>query len=62
MSDQRGRYKSISDCIRQMIQNEGGKRAFFRGFGAMWTGMAPYTIIQLLTWEYLRSMAGYNGI
>ena len=63
--NQRGevqQYKGIVDCAGQMYRNEGGLFSFYKGFGPQWARFAPFTTIQLLTWEFLRKMAGFNAI
>lgn len=35
MNDKERQYRGVSDCVKQMLQNEGPK-AFFKGFGMCW--------------------------
>ena len=63
--NQRGQekhYEGIIDCAKKMVKNEGGLISFYRGFGPQWARFAPFTTIQLLTWELLRKMSGFNAI
>jgi hypothetical protein len=55
-------YNGIADCASQMIKNEGGLFSFYRGFGPTWARFAPFTSIQLITWEYLRKISGIDGL
>jgi len=45
-----------------MIANEGGPMSFYKGFGPTWARFAPFTTIQLMIWEYMRALAGMEGI
>lgn len=49
-------------CAKYMYSNEGGFFAFYKGFGPTWARFAPFTTIQLVTWEALRAMAGIEGL
>ena len=62
MSSKEGTYRGIIDCGAKMVRNEGGMMAFYRGFGPQWMRFAPFTTIQLLTWEKLRNLCGLDGI
>ena len=55
-------YHGIFDCIYKMIHHEGGVRAFYRGFGPQWARFAPLITIQLLVWEWLRKISGFDAI
>jgi len=55
-------YTGMIDCGRQMIKNEGGLTSFYRGFGPTWARFAPFTTIQLVSWEILRKQCGFEAI
>lgn len=56
------KYNGIIDCAQKMVRHEGGFIAFYRGFGSQWARFAPFSIIQLLTWEFLRTLCGMEGL
>jgi hypothetical protein len=41
--------------VAKLLYKNGGFTQFYKGFGAQWFGFAPFTIIQLVLWEQLRS-------
>lgn len=55
------KYKGLIDCLVKTVKNEGPK-GLYKGFVPMWGRMGPFTVIQLVTWEQLRKMAGMSTI
>lgn len=45
-----------------MLKEAGGFYNFYRGFGPQWARFAPFTTIQLLSWETLRVLCGMKTI
>lgn len=55
------KYKGLLDCLVKTVKNEQFK-GLFKGFIPMWGRKGPGTVIQLVTWEQLRIISGYNSI
>lgn len=51
---QAARFTSTVDCIKSLAKHE-GLRSFWRGAGWTWLRMGPYTFVQLVVWESVRS-------
>ena len=49
-------------CAKYMYNNEGGVKAFYKSFGPTWMRFAPFTTIQLVSWEALRKCCGIEGL
>ena len=58
--DQGVRYNGIIDCFRQMWRTEGFS-GFFKGFGPTLLSGAPYTGIQMTTYELLKRAGPDDG-
>jgi len=54
-------YKNTLDCAFKLFKTE-GPAAFYKGFTAQWMRFGPFNIVQLMTWEKLRSYYGMKGI
>ena len=54
-------YNGIIDCATKIFKNE-GPMAFYKGFTPQWMRFGPFTIVQLMVWEKLRSYWGMKGI
>ena len=54
------RYAGIADCFRQMVRTEGWA-GLFKGFGPTMVSGAPYTGIQMTSYEMLKRNSG-DGI
>jgi hypothetical protein len=55
------KYKGLADCLIKTVKNEGFK-GLYKGFIPMWGRMGPFTVIQLVSWEQLRKLSGYDSI
>ena len=55
------KYSGLRDCAKKMYA-EGGYPMFLRGFGPQWARFAPFTTIQLLSWEAMRKFGGFKGV
>ena len=51
------RYAGIADCFRQMVRTEGWS-GLFKGFGPTMVSGAPYTGIQMTSYEMLKRSTG----
>ena len=58
--DQGVRYLGIADCFRQMMRTE-GIAGFFKGFGPTLLSGAPYTGIQMTSYELLKRAGPNEG-
>lgn len=54
-------YTGIIDCAQKMLARE-GPFSFYKGFIPQWSRFAPFTTIQLVTWETLRKMTGFGAL
>eukprot|EP01017_Pseudomicrothorax_dubius_P033490 TRINITY_DN4490_c0_g3_i1.p2 TRINITY_DN4490_c0_g3~~TRINITY_DN4490_c0_g3_i1.p2 ORF type:complete len:298 (-),score=84.58 TRINITY_DN4490_c0_g3_i1:1064-1957(-) len=54
-------YNGMIDCALKSVRNE-GVLSLYKGFLAQWMRFGPFTIIQLMVWEKLRSLAGMRSI
>lgn len=55
------KYKGLIDCMLKTVKNE-GPLGLYKGFVPMWGRMGPFTVIQLTTWEQLRSLCGIKNL
>lgn len=55
------KYKGLIDCMMKTVKNE-GPLGLYKGFVPMWGRMGPFTVIQLTTWEQLRSLCGIKNL
>jgi solute carrier family 25 protein 14/30 len=61
LSDDRGRYRSISDCVRQTFR-QGGIPVFFTGWTPAYLRLGPHTVLSFLLIEEIRSLLGMKTI
>ena len=61
MTSSKGADNGILDCAKKMLQ-QGGYKAFYRGFLPQCLNMSPFVMIQLLTYETLRRLSGFEGM
>ncbi len=54
-------YKGMFDAIFKTVKNEGAM-ALYKGFTPQWLRFGPYTVIMLMSWEYLRKISGIDAI
>lgn len=54
-------YKGIIDCAVTTLKEEGAM-TFYKGFTPQWLRFGPFTVVQLVVWEWLRSLYGIRGI
>jgi len=47
-------YSGVIDCFRQMVKNEGGVRALYRGLSANLVGIVPEKALKLAVNDFLR--------
>jgi len=51
----------MTDALIKTVKNE-GILALYKGFTPQWLRFGPYTIIQLMSWEFLRHLFGIKAI
>ena len=61
LMDSHGVYRHMGDCLWKTIRHEGPK-GLYKGFIPQWARYGPFTVIQFLTWEKLRELAGLKAI
>ena len=49
-------YKSVGDCFKKIIRNEGGVAGLYRGLGPNLIGVVPEKAIKLAVNDYLREL------
>ncbi|KAI0262961.1 mitochondrial carrier [Gloeopeniophorella convolvens] len=57
MNDKERRYKSVLDCVRVMLRQE-GPLAFYKGFGMCWARLGAHTVLSFVVFEQLRAVFG----
>lgn len=55
------KYKGLFDCLFKTVKHE-GLFGLYKGFIPMWGRIAPFTVIQLITWEQLRIFFGMTSL
>lgn len=54
-------YNGFFDCAKQLLKNNSPK-AFYRGFIPMWARFAPMATLQLIIFEALLNVCGFDSI
>jgi len=54
-------YHGIVNCAVKIFKEE-GITAFYKGFTPQWMRFGPFTVVQLVVWEWLRRLYGLKGI
>ncbi len=54
-------YNGFADCFTKILKNE-GPLAFYRGFFPIWGRFAPQATLQLIVFEFMLKMTGYEAL
>ncbi|KAI0303464.1 mitochondrial carrier [Multifurca ochricompacta] len=57
MNDKERRYKSVLDCVRTILRQE-GPMAFYKGFSMCWARLGAHTVLCFVAFERIRSLFG----
>ena len=54
-------YNGFVDCAQKMVKNE-GPASFYKGFFPIWARFAPQATLQLVIFDNLLTLCGYDSI
>jgi len=57
MNDRELKFKSVFDCVRIMLRQE-GPMAFYKGFSMCWARLGTHTVLCFVAFERLRALFG----
>lgn len=54
-------YNGMLDCLQKVVKAE-GVMVLYKGFTPQWMRFGPFTVIQFMIWEKMRTSVGMKGI